>query len=137
MRHRVAELDHAQEVIHVLPGDGDGEVFAFLHYLACNLPADITDLPLQVGTPASQVYSRIIADRIWVKTMLFSESSRKHLFFARNCFAISPSPPQYSHEVAALPYGPAAREEECITFAVATKKPGKDRKRIPDNDPRT
>src|SRR5215471_20398610 len=60
VRQRVPELDHAQEVIHVLARDGDREVLAFLHHFARNLAADVADLALEIAYAS---FPRIRADQ--------------------------------------------------------------------------
>ena len=57
---RVAELDHAQEVVDVFLADGDVVALAFLHHFARDLAADVADFALQV---AHAGFARVGADQ--------------------------------------------------------------------------
>ena len=65
---RIAELDHAQEIVDIVLRDGDVEGLAFLDHLARDLAADVADFALQVadagfpGVGANQGGNRVIGE---------------------------------------------------------------------------
>jgi len=59
VRQRIAEFDYTKEVVDVFGAYCDVIAFAFLHYLAGDFAADVSDLRSRLRTPASRVYERI------------------------------------------------------------------------------
>ena len=88
MSQRVAELNHTQEVVDIVLSDGHVIGFAFLHYFARNLAANVTNFALQVthasfpGIRADQRGNRVVGEL----QILFGESCLHKLFLHQELF---------------------------------------------------
>ena len=122
---RVAEFDHAQEVVDVVLPDGDVVGLAFLHYLARHFAADVADFALQV---ADARFPRVGADQgsdrvIGELDVLVGQARLQQLLLDQellgdfDLFRLG-VPVQAQHFHAVLQRGGMV----CMTLAVAIKK---------------
>ena len=82
MRQSVAELDYAEEIVHVFGADRNVVAFALFHHLAGDFATDISDFPFQIahtgfaGVGADQRRDRIVREL----DVLLSKPRLQHLF---------------------------------------------------------
>ena len=141
VRQGIAELDHAQVIVHVVLRDRDVVIHAFLDHFARNLAADVADFALQIaharlaGVGANQAGYGFVREF----DVLIGEPGLRHLLLHQellgdlNFFLLGVAmQPQHFHAV--LQRGRngvdhvGSRDEEI---------PAKGRTRRRGNDPRT